>query len=218
MPVIQSAIKAQFDISLSHTPDYYANKVWDMRLGHGIDQRGSQCWPFYLESYTAYTGIQAGYLDDGLDSMKHIQLVHLRKGLEWCQNLWNPGDITYMTGPVTWFSTDVLTGAGLDLPHHELRLAPGMEGEFPLYFPGFWAMLSVRNGKASLRIIKAFEVSGAATISTILVEPMGRPTAQGERIRLPIPFVIVKGAVLDLSPWYSELLSSEKKTAVLTVK
>ena len=74
--------------------------------------------------------------------MKHIQLVHLRKGLEWCQNLWNPGDITYMTGPVTWFSTDVLTGAGLDVPRGELRLGPGREGSFPLYFPGFWAMLS----------------------------------------------------------------------------
>jgi non-lysosomal glucosylceramidase len=220
MPVIQSAVKAQFDISLSHTPDYYANKVWDIRLGHGIDQRGSQCWPFYLESYTAYTGIQAGYLDDGLDIMKHIQLVHLRKGLEWCQNLWNPGDITYMTGPVTWFSTDVLGGAGLDLPDRELRLAPGRTGEFPLYYPGFWAMLSVSVDKASLRIIKTFDRLGkrVPSISTIRVEPMGVPTVQADLIQLGSPFVIEKGAVLDLTPWYGQLTKRVKKNAVLAAK
>ena len=217
MPVIRSAIKAQFDISLAHTPDYYANKVWDMRLGHGIDQRGSQCWPFYLESYTAYTGIEAGYLDMGLDIMKHIQLVHLRKGLEWCQNLWNPGDITYMTAPVVWFSTDVLTGAGLDLPGGILRLAPGMEGDFPLYFPGWWGMLSVGKGKVELRVIKTFGASRLpsgfepAVIRTIVVEPMGLPTGQGSRIELPVPFAVRRGAVLDLSPWYAQLVKNEKK-------
>lgn len=245
MPVIQSAIKAQFDISLSHSPDFYANKVWDIRLGHGIDHRGSQCWPFYLESYTAYTGIQAGYLDDGLDIMKHIQLVHLRKGLEWCQNLWNPGDITYMTAPVTWFSTDVLTGAGLNLPAGELRLAPGTTGSFPLYYPGFWAMLTVTNSKLSLKIIKTFATTATsvssgspnspvaasgpasadttaitpdapAVIKTIVVEPMGVPTDQGVRIRLPVPFNVVEGAVLDLSPWYSHLMHCQKKKAELT--
>ncbi len=236
MDIVQSAIKAQFDISLSHTPDFYANKVWDMRLGHGIDQRGSQCWPFYLESYTAYTAIQAGYLDDGLNIMKHIQLVHLRKGLEWCQNLWNPGDITYMTGPVTWFSTDVLTGAGLNLPAGELRLAPGSTGDFPLYFPGFWAMLNISKDKASLKILKTFDladrvidgkggvIDGAgvkkepAVIKTIVIEPMGEPAEQGSRITLPAPFTVVNGAALDLSPWYHQLLRDEKKTAVLVAK
>lgn len=217
MPVIQSSIKSQFDISLSHTPDFYANKVWDIRLGHGIDQRGSQCWPFYLESYTAYTGIQAGYLDDGLNIMKHIQLVHLRKGLEWCQNLWNPGDITYMTGPVTWFSTDVLTGSGLDLPDGELRLAPGMTGRFPLFYPGFWAMLSVTESKISLEVIKTFP-GPAPVIKTIVVEPMGVPTGRGSRISLPSPFVITAGAVLDLTPWYAQLMHSEKKKAELAAK
>jgi uncharacterized protein (DUF608 family) len=216
MDIIQSAIKAQFDISLSHTPDYYANKVWDMRLGHGIDQRGSQCWPFYLESYTAYTGIQAGFWVDGLDIMKHIQLVHLRKGLEWCQNLWNPGDITYMTGPVTWFSTDVLTGAGLNLPKGELRLAPVTTGEFPIYFPGFWAMLSVTKEKITLKILRTF--GQERTIQTIVTEPIGLPTEKGARITLAEPFTIQKGAVLDLSPYYEKLMKSEKKPASLAAK
>jgi uncharacterized protein (DUF608 family) len=223
MSVIQSAIKAQFDIALSKTPDYYSNKVWDMRLGHGIDQRGSQCWPFYLESYTAYPAIAAGYLDDGLNVMKHIQLVHLRKGLTWSQNLWNPGDITYMTAPVTWFSTDLLTGAGLNVPQGELRLAPSMEGSFPLFFPGFWGMLSVKKGQATLKITKTFKPFGEyaqnpVVIKTLLIEPLGRSTGQGHRIELPSPFIVTEGSVLDMSPWYGKLMQNEKKAAVLTTK
>ena len=62
-----------------------------------IDPRnGNQAstWPFYLESYTAAAAIQAGYLADGLDLIRHIGLVNLRLGLAWAQNLWNPGFLT----------------------------------------------------------------------------------------------------------------------------
>lgn len=90
MEMTKASLVSQFKISLSKTPDYYANKVWDITLNRGIDNRGSQCWPFYLESYTGYTAWQAGYCQDALDIMKHIQLVHLRQGWTWCQNLWNP--------------------------------------------------------------------------------------------------------------------------------
>jgi uncharacterized protein (DUF608 family) len=222
MPVIRSAVKAQFDISLSKTPDYYANKVWDMKLNRGIDQRGSQCWPFYLESYTAYPAIEAGYLADGLTILKHIQLVHLRKGLTWSQNLWNPGDITYMTAPVSWFSTDVFMGAGLNVPQGELRLAPCMEGSFPLYFPGWWGMLTIGAGRATLKIIKTFKPAAfgeygkdPVVIRTLVVEPAGRGTEEGHRIELSSPFSVVEGAVLDLSSWYGEFMRSEKLPAVL---
>jgi non-lysosomal glucosylceramidase len=209
MPVIQSALKAQFDISLSHTPDYYANKVWDIRQGKGIDQRGSQCWPFYLESYTAYTAIQAGSVADGLDIMRHIQLVHLRKGLTWSQNLWNPGDITYMTGPVTWFSTDVLAGAGVNVPKGELRLAPCMGDtmtSYPLYFPTFWAMVKVDPGhrKIWVDITKTF---GKDTIilKKLIVEPAGLPADERKTIPLP-PFSIKTGRRLDLSGYYDVIM------------
>ena len=217
LSLIQSAIKAQFDISLSGTPDYYANKVWDMRLGHGIDQRGSQCWPFYLESYTAYPAIEAGYLADGLDILRHIQLVHLRKGLTWSQNLWNPGDITYMTGPVTWFSTDVFTGAGLNIPQGELRLAPTMEGVYPLYFPRFWATLTVTKDRITLKVIKVFGAS-PIIIKTLIAEPIGRSTEDGRRIELSSPFTVTEGAVFDGSPWYGDLMRSVKKMPALTGK
>jgi hypothetical protein len=53
------------------------------------------------ESYTAAAAIQAGYLEDGLDVIRHIGLLNLRLGLFWAQNLWNPGFLTYVTAPVT---------------------------------------------------------------------------------------------------------------------
>jgi len=219
LAVIQSSLKAQFDIALSRTPDYYANKVWDIRQGKGIDQRGSQCWPFYLESYTAYPAIQSGYIADGLDIMKHIQLVHLRKGLTWSQNLWNPGDITYMTAPVSWFSTDVLAGAGLDLPHGTLRLAPCLPGVkpaiYPLFFPRFWAKVTVDpvHKKAVLTVTKTFG-GEPIVLRQLLVEPAGRSTEVGKQFSIPA-FTVADGAVLDLSRWYDALTNARSQPAVL---
>lgn len=219
MPLIQASLVSQFKTSLSNTPDYYANKVWDLQLGKGIDQRGSQCWPFYLESYTAYPAIQAGYIADGLDIMKHIQLVHLRKGLTWSQNLWNPGNITYMTGPVTWFSTDVLAGAGLNVPKAELRLAPCINDAkvsiYPLYYPGFWATVTVDKRKKSvtMQVTKIFG-NDTLTLRKLVIEVPGKSTDEHQVIELP-PFKVAGGNVLDLSHWYTQLTSSKTITAIL---
>ncbi len=219
LPYVQASLVSQFKISLSKTPDYYANKVWDMQLGKGIDQRGSQCWPFYLESYTAYPAIQAGFVADGMDIMKHIQLVHLRRGLTWSQNLWNPGNITYMTAPVTWFSTDVLAGAGVNLPAQEIRLAPVLKDSatvtYPLYFPTFWATLQMDNVRktASLKIIKTFGDT-TFTLSKLVVEAAGTAADQKKCFSLPA-FRIVKGGILDLSKWHHELNGANTAQAVL---
>lgn len=218
LPVIQSSLKSQFNISLSHTPDYYANKVWDIQQGKGIDQRGSQCWPFYLESYTAYPAIQAGFVADGLDIMRHIQLVHLRKGLTWSQNLWNPGDITYMTGPVTWFSTDVLAGAGVNVPRGELRLSPCLEDSLsvlPLYYPTFWATVTVdrRLKKVRLDITKTFG-EDAITLKKLIIEPAGRSTEERTEIALT-PFKVVKDRTLDLSNYYDAIINARSEPKVL---
>lgn len=213
---VQASLISQFKISLSKTPDYYANKVWDMQLGKGIDQRGSQCWPFYLESYTAYPAIQAGFVADGMDIMKHIQLVHLRRGLTWSQNLWNPGDITYMTAPVTWFSTDVLAGAGVNLPAQELRLAPVFRDStsiYPLYFPTFWATLKMdsQHRTATLNIIKTFGDT-TFTLENLVIEAAG----SDQKSRFPLPaFKITKGSSLDLSKWYNELNNAATTNAIL---
>jgi len=219
LPVIQSSLTSQFNISLSHSPDYYANKVWDIQQGKGIDQQGSQCWPFYLESYTAYPAIQAGYIADGLDIMRHIQLVHLRKGLTWCQNLWNPGDITYMTAPVSWFSTDVLAGAGLNVPRGELRLAPCLQNDsisiYPLFYPGFWATVTVdpQKKKVQVHITKTFG-SDTITLKKLVVEPAGRSTDERRLISVA-PFYVIAGATLDLSEHYQEIINARSEPKVL---
>ena len=64
MDIVKASMISQCKSSLSKSPDYYANKVWDINLNRGIDNRGSQCWPFYLESYTALAGMQAGFYED----------------------------------------------------------------------------------------------------------------------------------------------------------
>lgn len=219
MDMVKASLVSQFKISLSKTPDYYANKVWDINLNRGIDNRGSQCWPFYLESYTGYTAFQSGYYEDALEIMKHIQLVHLRKGWTWCQNLWNPAELSYMTAPVVWFSTDVLAGAGLNIPRQELRLSPVVEGKdkivLPLYYPTFWATLSLDpvKRKASLEITKTYG-DKKNIISKIITEKNGKST--DDKITISIPdFVIEKGQILDLSPYWKEIVQTKSGKSVL---
>ncbi|MDO8586359.1 MAG: GH116 family glycosyl-hydrolase [Armatimonadota bacterium] len=218
--MVRASIVSQFKTSLSHAPDYYANKVWDLNQKKGLDMEGSQCWPFYLESYTAMAGIQAGYLDDGLDIMKHIQLVHMRKGWTWCQNLWNPGELAYMTAPVTWFITDVLAGTNLDAQNQTLYIAPvgPIEGKklvTPVYFPEFWGIVTYApdEKKASLRIIKTFGRK-AIRISKLVSEPIGSPTSSRKTTQIP-EFTVKKGATLDLSPYWEQISGAVRHEAAL---
>lgn len=219
MDVVKASLVSQCKISLSQSPDYYANKVWDINLNRGIDNRGSQCWPFYLESYTALAGMQAGFYADAMDIMKHIQLVHLRKGWTWTQNLWNPSDITYMTAPVTWFSTDVLAGAGVNIPQKELRLAPVVADDkavsLPLFYPNFWGMLTAdpRTKTLTLKITKKY---GKERISfnKVISEPAGLSSAERRETAIK-EFVVEEGRTLDLSPYWNRIVDSRLEAPVL---
>lgn len=207
--MVKKSLRSQFTIPLSNSPDYYADKVWDIRLNKGIDWPQSRCWPFYLESYTAMAGIQAGFLDDGLEIMRHIQLVHLRHGWTWTQNLWNPSDITYMTAPVTWFSTDVLAGAGINLPERELRLSPVVRDRkvvLPLFYPGFWATLTADPSTRTLllEVTRTFG-DNCAVFDKIVAEPAGVPSSMRNVVHIR-PFKVRKGKVLDLSRHWDEIV------------
>lgn len=219
LDMVKASLVSQFKISLSQTPDYYANKVWDIDLGRGIDNRGSQCWPFYLESYTGYGAMQAGYWADGFNIMKHIQLVHLRKGWTWCQNLWNPAELSYMTAPVSWFSTDVVAGAGINVPERELRLSPTVDGKdkiiLPLFYPSFWGELVVnpRTKRLTLEITKTYDAD--IVISRIVSEKSGESTDERKLIDIP-PFEVEKGKILDLSRHWNEIVQTKTSKAVLS--
>ena len=219
MDIVKASMISQCKISLSKSPDYYANKVWDINLNRGIDNRGSQCWPFYLESYTALAGIQAGFYEDAMDIMKHIQLVHLRKGWTWTQNLWNPSDITYMTAPVTWFSTDVLAGAGVNIPRKELRLAPVVADDkvisIPLFYPNFWGVVTADPQKKSITF-KITKKYGKERISfnKVISEPAGLSTSEKREIEIK-EFVVEEGKTLDLSPYWDRIIDNRLEAPVL---
>ncbi len=231
MEHVRSALVEQFKSNIAGSPDCYAPKVWDlenrcaMRDPRRPDDRNndSTCWPFYLESYTAMAGIQAGFAEDGLEIMKHIQLVHLRNGWTWSQNLWRPGELTYMTAPVTWFVTDVLAGAALDVPGRTLTLGPLFRVDdktiaLPVYFPDFWAML---RGDREARTLK-LEVTRTFGDSTVIIErvralPLGVPSGEAKVFAIK-PITIRSGAVLDLSSHYAELTAAKLQQPVLVGK
>jgi len=225
--VVRASVVAQLKTNVSHSPDYYAPKVWLIKEGKAMndphmqaDNGDSTCWPFYLESYTAMTAIQAGYVDDGLDIMRHIQLLNLRNGWTWSQELWRPGELPYVTAPVSWFITDVLAGAGLDVPSGTLRLAPLLRPEedhsiLPVYFPSFWGVIRTNRAKKTI----TFEVTRVFGTSNIIIkhvvsQPVGISTADEKTFNTP-PFLIKEGAQLDLSSAWDSMMGSVQQKAVL---
>ena len=199
--------------SVQKSNDYYAPKVYNLRTEQDMDNPGSRCWPFYLDSYGGMAAMQAGYLEDGLEILEHTMLVDLRQGYMWTQNLWNRGYATYMTTTVSWMLGDVLAGAALDVPGHTLTLGPSIpasagvgQGDelcIPLYYPKYWATLrySPTKGEMTYEITKTFYQDGEPPIAidTVIATPAGK--ASGESVRIPLSdtFTVEAGAVLDLS-------------------
>ena len=205
----RASLIAQMKTSLSHSPDYYAPKVWNIKgrqaaLDPGTKNNHSTCWPFQLEAFTAMPLIQAGYVGDGLNIMKHIQLINLRNGWTWSQNLWTPGERAYVSAPVTWLVTDVLASAALDLPHHTLHVAPlflarQTKVSLPLYYPRFWAVLRADRSEAMIRL----KITGVFSrgkdvmmINRIIADPIGRTSSEAVSFDIP-PFMIRAGAIVE---------------------
>jgi hypothetical protein len=124
----QSALRAQLQRQVAPSLSFYAPKVFNLTTdSRARDVRNgspSSTWPFYLESYTAIAALQAGFAVDALALVQQVQLVNARLGLTWSQNLWNPGSITYVAAPVSWFLPDVLAGVALDVPARTLWVSP----------------------------------------------------------------------------------------------
>ncbi|WP_446744673.1 GH116 family glycosyl-hydrolase [Silvibacterium acidisoli] len=216
----ESSIDTQLRTAVISSPDFYAPKVWDMEMQRGVDMPGSRTWPFYLESYTAMAAIQLGNVADGLDIMRHIQMVHLRGGWTWSQNLWNPGELTYVAGPVTWFISDVLSNAALDVPGQRITLSPTLlpgqkQTTLPLFFPRFWADLeySPAEGKCVLKITRTFGDSNI-TLKELKIEPIGTPSDEADVVKIN-PFVVKQGSALDLSPYLKEFQKVRTRESVL---
>lgn len=88
----------------------------------------------------------------------------------------------------------------------------------PLYYPGFWARLTVdpARRKIKLQITKTFG-ERQTILSRIVSEHYGVPAE--ERKIIPIaPFTIREGAELDLSAHYKEIVQTPTERAVLPTR
>ena len=228
MSDVQSSVLAQLQSNIAHSPDFYAPKVWQVKENKAMNDprrpddpnADSTCWPFYEESYTAMAAIQAGYVDDGLNVLRHLQLVNLRNGWTWTQNLWRPGELTYMTAPVTWFITDVLSGSGLDLSSDTIMFAPVLRPdetrvELPVYFPRFWGTVTADRStrKLTFTVTKVFDGS-PITLRYVVSQPVGLASSQGHSFAIP-PFKVRPGRALDLSSHWDEIMAGEYRPPLL---
>ena len=94
-----------------------------------------------------------------------------------------------MTAPVTWFSTDVLAGAGVNIPRKELRLAPVVTDDkvisIPLFYPNFWGVVTADPQKKSITF-KITKKYGKERISfnKVISEPAGLSTSEKREIEI----------------------------------
>jgi hypothetical protein len=155
-----------------------------------------------------------------LTLIEGIQRQHLRNGLTWAQNLWEIGDLVYMSAPVTWFITDVLAGAALDLPGKTLYLAPVVRaGErrfrLPLSYPDFWAVVEGDVEKQSLHLrITRLVSDKQMTLEKLVAVPAGTSSRERQVIEIA-PFAIKQDAVLDLSEHWPKLVNSRQEPSIL---
>lgn len=218
--------------SVQKSNDYFAPKVYNIRTEQDMDNSGSRCWPFYLDSYGGMAAIQAGYVEDGLEILQHTMLVELRQGYMWTQNLWNPGYSTYMTAPVSYFIGDVLAGSAIDFTTGTLTLGPtaiasddvglGESLKVTLYYPKFWATVDYRpnDGVFTYSVIKTFYEAGEtpATFRQVVAAPAGKATADAKTITLGEAFTVSEGAVLDLSAYLSDFAGTAREKLLKPVK
>ena len=216
----RSSIQQQLRIPVASSADFYAPKIWDLQMKRGVDMPDSRTWPFYLESYTAMTAIQLGYVADGLEIMRHIQLVHLRNGWTWSQNLWNPAELTYVSAPVTWFAPDVLANASLDLAEGRITLGPALlpgqrHTTIPLFFPRFWATLEYAPTENTLllHISKTFD-NNPIVLRKLTIEPLGTASSLATTMDLK-PFTVKTGATLDLADFLPEFGKAQLMEQIL---
>ena len=207
-----SHMSAFLATSVQKSNDYYVPKVFNIRTEQSLDNSGSRCWPFYLDSYGGMAAMTAGFVDDGLAILKHTMEVHLNLGYMWTQNLWNPAYSTYMTTTVSWFIADVLAGSALDVPNGTITLGPkcGSDGglNVTLYYPKFWAEVNYQPAQNTFtyKIIRTFYSADEKPFSFryVIAAPAGRAYSCAKKLTLDCEFIAKEGAVLDLSRYIKE--------------
>jgi len=202
----------------------------------------SNCYLIQHEPYLGCEAIYENYVDDGLETLHRVydcawELNHS----PWNESLTysapsggQGGLITYMTAPASWHVLNALGGTSLDLPHGVLFLSPRLasnqsELHIPVFFSRFWGRLDYVPAarKLTLRVDRVFP--NDPTLKGTLFQSPG-PSARAQDapmiltsvasdgnaplLRLPQPFAVRPGALLDLSPLLDRLALPAKTEIV----
>jgi len=218
--MVKASAEAQLRTSVAYSPEHYAPKLFDLDSFSGVDRLTTRCWPFYLEAGTAMLAFQAGYVRDCHRIMQSLQDVQAKRGYSWSQNLWIPGEMAYMSAPVSWFATDLMVSGGLDVGSKTLFIAPVLEKRYPksrmpMYFPGFWAEVYCDQGskRITLTILECFDPD--IEISRVGVH---KPSQASSKIRFidVKPMRVKKGLKCDLSAHWDKLVYYTPRGSVLS--
>lgn len=191
------------------------------------------CYVLQHEPYLGCEAIYENYTDDGLDMIHRLYgCIWTQDKDPWNESLvyWAPDGHRfafpyYMTSPTTWNVLFALSGASMDVPGRVLYLAPHLptplrELHMPVFFPRFWGWLDYVPSvhKLTLRVDKVFPGSltdngklyamgNAATDAPLPPVIIARIARDGDAplLKLPAPFVVKAGAILNLSPLLAKL-------------
>ena len=217
--MVEASAVAQLKTSVASWPEHYAPKVFDLDSFSSIDRLGTHCWPFYLEAGTGMLAFQAGYIQDCYEIMADIQDAHAKRGYSWSQNLWVLSELVYMSSPVSWFITDIMSSGGLDVGAETLYISPILDKQYvrhllPMYFPGFWAEIycDQESKSMTLKILECFDHDIA--ISRLGVDKPGKASSEIQFINVE-PFKIKKGLQIDLSEHWDELVVYPQQPCIL---
>jgi uncharacterized protein (DUF608 family) len=166
------------------------------------------CYILQHEPFLGAEAIYAGFPERGMDVVhRTYRTAWLRNSSPWNEHL-NYSVATglvgmlahYMTATSTWHILNALTGASLDIPNQTLFLNPQFPADWdglecPVFFPSFWAMVSVdgKRKETKLRIIRTI---GAGPTFTHLAKVKADGTV--ERTPLAEPFEVKTGKVLRM--------------------
>jgi non-lysosomal glucosylceramidase len=174
----------------------FDGKAIEHPLRAGLPPGEEFTYVWQVVSYQACEQLYLGLVDDGLETLRLLYDRLWRDGLAWSGGLRGNGESVYMTHPVAWAVLNAVTGAALDVPGRVLRLDPRTGGELgarlrcPVFFPGFWAMLDHRPGRATtLDVVRAFgepvEIERVVLTGAAPIEVGTTALVPGTRIELP---------------------------------
>jgi len=207
----------------------------------------SMCFILQHEPYLGCEAIYENYVDDGMETLNRV--YHCAWELNhspWDQSLMYPapeghqgGLVTYMTSTTSWHVLNAIGGTSLDVPNSRLYISPRLrttesELHIPVFFSCFSAWLDYvpAQHKLTLRVTDVTPIDAKTQASlfhapgpkgdspprTIVIRSIARD-GDAEPITLPKEFVVLPGAVLDLSgeidrlalPGKSEVVDFEVK-------